>query len=241
VNAARFRRLLPEAGGTVTAAELAGSIGLRELAPADRPAVALNMIASLDGRIALAGRAGPLANRADHELFHAMRDAADAVLVGAGTVRAEGYGAMEQLAVVVSNSLRLAPDLGLLRAPGNRVVVVTESDAELPPCPADVSYLRISPMDLGDALRRLRAEHGVRAVICEGGAHLNAALLPAGLVDELHLVISPLIAGGADPLTLVAGAGVDPPLTAELVWLLECDGYLFTRYRVDTTPGRQDP
>lgn len=229
---ARFRWLLPAAGGTATAAELAASVGLRELASDDRPAVALNMIASLDGRIALAGRAGPLANRADHELFHALRGAADAVLVGAGTVRAEGYGAMDQLAVVVSNSLRLAPDLGLLRAPGNRVVIVTESDAELAPSAAHVSYLRLSPMDLGEALRRLRSEYDVRAVVCEGGAHLNAELLPAGLVDELHLVLSPLLVGGQDPLTLISGAALEPPLRAELAWLLESEGYLFTRYRM---------
>jgi riboflavin biosynthesis pyrimidine reductase len=240
VSAARFRWLLPEAGGTVTAAELAASLGLREKASEDRPAVALNMIASLDGRIALAGRTGPLANQADHELFHALRGAADAVLVGAGTVRAEGYGAMDQLAVVVSNSLRLAPDLGLLHAPGNRVVVVTESDGELAPSAAEVTYLRISPMDLGEALRRLRVEHDVRAAVCEGGAHLNAALLPAGLVDELHLVLSPLLVGGEDPLTLIAGSALEPPLHAELAWLLESSGYLFTRYRVGTNPQRRE-
>jgi riboflavin biosynthesis pyrimidine reductase len=104
--------------------------------------VALNMIASLDGRITVAGHATGLANRADYELFHAMRGAADAVLVGAGTVRAESYGPMEQLAVIVSNSLDLAPDLGVLRAPGNRVVVVTGSSGELAPCAAPVDYLR---------------------------------------------------------------------------------------------------
>jgi riboflavin biosynthesis pyrimidine reductase len=240
VNAARFRWLLPAAGGTATAAELAANLALRELAPEDRPAVALNMIASLDGRIALAGRTGPLANRADDELFHALRGAADAVLVGAGTVRAEGYGTMDQIAVVVSNSLRLAPDLGLLSAPSNRVIIVTEADAELEPCAAHVSYLRISPMDLGEALRRLRSEYDVRAVICEGGAHLNGELLPAGLVDELHLVLSPLLLGGEDPLTLIAGAALEPPVRPELVWLLESGGYLFTRYAIKARSGTPD-
>lgn len=230
MSGARFRRLAPEPGGTTTAAELAAGLDLRARARDDRPALALNMIASLDGRITLAGRAGPLANEADGELLHALRGAADAVLVGAGTVRAEGYGAMDQLAVVVSNSLALAPDLGLLRAPGNRVVVVTESDAELEPCAAQVEYLRVAPMDLGTALWRLRSEHGVDALVCEGGAHLNAALLPAGLVDELHLVISPLLTGGHDPLTLIAGAPLDPPIEARLLWLLESGGYLFSRW-----------
>jgi riboflavin biosynthesis pyrimidine reductase len=225
-----FQRLLPP-GPPATAAQLAAELDLRGLAPAGRPAVALNMIASLDGRVTVGGRARPLANPADYELFHALRGAADAVLVGAGTVRAEGYGAMDQLAVVVSDSLDLSPDLGLLREPGNRVVVITGSAGELAPCAAHVDYLRTA--DLGAGLSRLRSEFGVEAVDCEGGPHLNAALLPAGLVDELHLVVSPLLVGGADPLTLVAGAPLDPPLRGELVWLLESGGWLFTRYRLE--------
>lgn len=227
----RFRRLLGPCADGATAAELIADLDLRALAPGDRPALVLNMIASLDGRATLDGRTGGLANRADYEMFHALRGAGDAVLVGAGTVRAEGYGPMEQLAVVVSRSLALPPELGLLRAAGNRVVVVTDApDGELAPCAADVSYLRMDVLDLGVALRRLRAEHGVRAIVCEGGPRLNAELLPAGLVDELHLVVSPLLVGGADPLTLVHGAALEPPVRGELAWLLESGGCLFARY-----------
>jgi riboflavin biosynthesis pyrimidine reductase len=225
-----FRRLLPE-GPPASAAELAAELDLRALAPEGRPAVALNMIASLDGRITVAGHARGLANRADYELFHALRGAADAVLVGAGTVRAEGYGPMEQIAVIVSNSLDLSPDLGVLRAPGNRVVVITGSDGQLAPCAAQVDYLRTA--DLGAALARLRSEFGVEAIDCEGGPHLNATLLPAGLVDELHLVISPLLIGGPDPLTLVAGALLEPPVATELISVVESGGWLFTRYRLE--------
>lgn len=230
MTAARFAPLVG-LDGVQTAAELAGRLDLASLAPDDRPAVVLNMIASLDGRVTVEGRTAPLANRADNEMFHALRGAADAVLVGAGTVRAEGYGPMEQLAVVVSASLDLSPELGLLRAPGNRVVVVTPSDRELAPCAAAVSYLRCA--DLGDALRRLRSDHGARSVVCEGGPRLNAALLPAGLVDELHLVISPQLVGGLQPLTLVESPPIDPPLAARLVWLLESGGYLFARYALE--------
>jgi riboflavin biosynthesis pyrimidine reductase len=226
---AQFRRVLP-AGEAATAVELAAELGLRALAPPDRPAVALNMVASLDGRITVAGHARELANRADYELFHALRTATDAVLVGAGTVRAESYGPMDQLAVIVSNSLDLSPELGVLRAPGNRVVIVTGSEGTLPPCAAEVAYLRTG--DLREALRQLRSEYGVEAIDCEGGPRLNATLLPAGLVDELHLVVSPMLVGGPDPLTLVEGALLDPPVRAELVWVLESGGWLFTRYRL---------
>ena len=225
----RFRRLLP-AGPDATADELAAEYDLRALATDDRPGISVNMIASLDGRITVAGRARGLANRADYELFHATRRVADAVVVGAGTVRAESYGPMDQLAVVVSNSLDLSPDLGLLRAPDNRVVVVTGSGGELAPCAASVDYLRTG--DLAEGLRELRAGHGVESVVCEGGAHLNATLLGAGLIDELHLVVSPLLVGGADPLTIVQGGLLDPPAELALVSLAESGGWLFLRYRV---------
>jgi riboflavin biosynthesis pyrimidine reductase len=229
-----FRRLLPPAPDgsapltTVTAAEAVASFDLRGRAPADRPYVGLNMITTLDGRATIAGRTAPMANLADYELFHGLRAGADAVLVGAHTVRVEGYGAMDQLAVVVSRSLDLPTDRGLLSHPGNRVVIVTTNPGELPPAAAAVTYLRTP--ELAEALGALRADHGVRAVICEGGPHLNATLLPAGLVDELFLAIAPKLAGGPDPLTILAGAPLDPPLDAELRSLLECGGYLFARY-----------
>jgi riboflavin biosynthesis pyrimidine reductase len=229
MSAASFERLVPR-GEPATAEELVAELDLRALARDDRPGLALNMIASLDGRVTVGGRTGPLANAGDFEMFHTLRRAGDAVLVGAGTVRAEGYGAMDQLAVVVSRSLDLSPDLGLLRAAGNRVVVVTPSEGELASTAAEVSYVRTG--DMTEALRALRAEHGVRAVVCEGGPHLNGELLPAGLVDELHLVLSPMLVGGGDPLTLVAGELLDPPLSAELAWLLRSGEHLFARYRL---------
>src|SRR4051795_2196331 len=152
-----FRRLLPApAADGLTAEELAAE--LPGPAPAERPFVFLNMIATADGRATVEGRTAPIANRADYELFHALRARADAVMVGAETIRVEGYGPMEQLAVVVSGSVELPTERGLLAAPGNRVVIVTPSpDAELPPCAASVTYLRAP--DLAAALRRLRIEY----------------------------------------------------------------------------------
>jgi riboflavin biosynthesis pyrimidine reductase len=223
----RFTRLHPDRAERLDAAALASEIPARD--PGERPFVALNMIATADGRATIAGRSGAIANQADYELFHALRARVDAVMVGAGTVRAEGYGPMEQIAVVVSRRVQLDPDGGLLRAPGNRVVVITPSpDAELPPCAASVEYLREG--DLGVALARLRAEHGVDSLVCEGGPELNATLLPGRLVDELHLVIAPKLAGGPNPLTVLAGSTLDPPLDMRLLTLHESGGYLFARY-----------
>src|ERR1700689_1510759 len=76
-----------------TAAEVVEELRLWEASSArERPYVLLNMASTVDGRATIGGRSGPIGNRADHELFHALRTTVDAVLVGAGTVRAERYG-----------------------------------------------------------------------------------------------------------------------------------------------------
>jgi riboflavin biosynthesis pyrimidine reductase len=222
-----FTRIWPDRAEGLAAADLAGALGRRD---DTRPFVAVNMIATADGRATIAGRTGPIANRADYELFHALRDHADAVMVGAETVRVEGYGPMDQLAVIVTRTARVPADVGLLRAPGNRVVVLTPSpDAELPPCAAAVSYVRGT---LEQGLRALRAEHGVRTLLCEGGPQLLGDLVRGGLADELHLVIAPKLAAGADPLTILTGPPVDPPADLQLRSVHESGGYLFLRYAI---------
>ena len=187
----------------------------------------VNFIATADGRATIAGRTGPIANRADYELFHALRTRVDAVMVGAGTVRVEGYGPMDPIGVLVTRGARVPADVGLLKAPGNRIVVLTPSpDATLPPCEAEVTYLRAP---LAEGVRRLRSEHGIASIDCEGGPHLLGDLLRAGLVDELHLVIATKLAGGEDPTTIVTGE-LGEPLDLELLSLHESGGYLFLRY-----------
>ena len=222
-----FRRLLPDAADGLTADDLAAAVPGE--APADRPFVLVNMIATADGRATIAGRTAPIANRADYELFHALRTRVDAVMVGAGTVRAEGYGPMDQLAVLVTRSADIPGDVGLLAAPGNTVVVLTPSpDAVLPPCSATVHYVRET--DTAAGLRRLHAEFGVRSIDCEGGPGLNATLVPSGLIDELHVVFAPKLTGGRDPLTILGGDTLDPPADLSLLSLHESGGYLFARY-----------
>jgi riboflavin biosynthesis pyrimidine reductase len=223
----RFRALLPDRADGLTAADLAAA--LPEPPRDERPFLALNFIATADGRATIRGRTGPIANRADHELFHALRTRFDAVMVGAQTVRVESYGPLEATGILVSRSLDVPADVGLLRAPQNRVIVLTpDPAAQLPPCAATVTYLR--EPDLGAAMRRLRAEHGIHSVLCEGGPQLFANLLAAGVVDELHLVIAARLAGGPDPLTILTGPPLDPPRDLELLSLHESGGYLFLRY-----------
>jgi riboflavin biosynthesis pyrimidine reductase len=223
----RFRRLLPDAAADLTAEDVAAAV---PGAPRpDRPFVLANFIATADGRATIAGRTGPIANRADYELFHALRARVDAVMVGAGTVRVESYGPMGQTAVLVTRSARVPPDAGLLNAPGNRVIVLTPSpDAELPPSAAQVTYLR-APLEEG--VRRLRTEHRIESIDCEGGPQLFGDLLRAGLVDELHLVVASKLVAAHDPVTILSGPELQPPLDLELLTLHESGGYLFLRYK----------
>ena len=228
-----FTRLLPDRADGLTANDLAAAVP--GPAPDDRPFLLVNFIATADGRATIAGRTGPIANRADYELFHALRSRVDAVMVGAETVRVESYGPMEQTAVLVTRSARVPADVGLLKAPANRVIVLTPSpDAELPPCAARVEYLR-APLEEG--VRRLRTEHGIAAIDCEGGPQLFGDLVRAGLVDELHLVIAAKLVAGADPTTIVSGPALDPPLELELRSLHESGGYLFLRYGAKRSPS----
>ena len=224
----RFARLLPDRAADLTATDLAAAVP--GPASADRPFMLVNMIATADGRATIAGRTGPIANRADYELFHALRTRVDAVMVGAETVRVESYGPMEPLAVLVTRSARVPAEVGLLRAADNRVLVLTPSaHAELPECAARVDYLRAP---LAEGVRRLRTERGVRSVLCEGGPQLLGDLLRAGLVDELHFVIATKLVGGDDPVTTVTGPALDPPAELALLSLHESGGYLFLGYAV---------
>ncbi|MDX6718388.1 MAG: hypothetical protein QOJ63_642 [Solirubrobacteraceae bacterium] len=243
-----LRRLLPEPA-SLTADEAASQLRFAEGAPQGRPFVALNMVATVDGRASVAGRTAPISSVADRQLFMALRTSVDAVMVGAGTARTERYGRLvrdprrrelraaaglepDPLAIVVSARLDLPADLPLLRDAASRIVVITASEASLAPCPARVEYLRSRPVDLADALARLRREHGVRSILCEGGPNLNASLFAEGLVDELFLTTVPKLAGRAGALTISGEAPLGEPLDARLLWLLERDGELFARYGI---------
>ncbi len=241
-----FTRLYPDRADGLSPVDVAAA--LPGPIPDGRPFVCLNMIATADGRATVQGRAGTIANRADYELFHATRARMDAIMVGAQTIRVESYGRTinsaeararrvreglpaDAHAILVTRSVSLPAGVGLLRAAENTVIVLTPSeDGELPDSAATVHYVR--EPDLGAGLRRIRAEHGIRAVVCEGGPNLNATLLPAGLVDELNLVYAPKLAGGEDPLTILGGALLEPPIELSLVTLHESGGYLFARYAV---------
>jgi riboflavin biosynthesis pyrimidine reductase len=253
-------RLLPP-GPPATVERIVEELGLSELAErtgaraGGRPYLLLNMIGTVDGRASIEGRSGALGGAADKQLFHGLRTAVDAVMAGAGTIRAERYRrlvrderkrqirrerglAEEPLACVVSGRLQLPSDIPLLSEDGTRVVVITPSTGTVPDLDTKIDYIRAEhngALDLRGALARLRERFDVRTLLCEGGPHLNARLLASGLVDELFLSLSPMLAGddpAGEALRIVAGASLDPPVALELVATFEHDSHLFLRYRV---------
>jgi riboflavin biosynthesis pyrimidine reductase len=207
----------------------------RDLPPAGaRPAVRLNMIASLDGATAVAGVAGGLGGKADQALFALLRSLADVVLVAAGTVRAERYGPSTVPVAVVTRSCRLDWDSRFFTAALARPLVVTvaTAPAEARARAAEVADVVVAgehDVDLVEAVGALGAR-GFRAVLSEGGPILNAQLTAAGLLDELCLTLSPLLVGG-DAKRLLAGPLLPGPPALRLVSACEEDGFLFLRYR----------
>lgn len=256
-NRLRLERLLPP-GDPATIPEVVEELGLSQT-PADgpgRPRVMLNMISTADGRATLDGRSGPISDRADRQLFHGLRGAVDAVLIGAGTVRMERYGRIipdasrrqerrmrgvseEPMTCIVSRRPSLEDDVPLFGEPAAHVVFLTPSEASLPSVPARVDYVRTAHagrLDLAAALVELRERFSVRSVLCEGGPHLACQLLAAGIADELFLTLSPLLAGGAPPgseaLRILAGSELKPPVELELIGVHSSDSHLFLRYGV---------
>jgi riboflavin-specific deaminase-like protein len=247
------RRLLPEGTDTTVAEQLAG-LDLAPLARDDRPYLILNFATTLDGRAAINGRSGPIGSATDSEMLQRLRTRVDAVMIGAGTMRAERYGRMvsdpqfrayrertglahDPLGVIISNRLELPWDAGLFTDGGGRVVVFTASEEEPPETATPVTVVRHPEgVDLAGALEWLLKERGIHSVLCEGGPTLHGRLRESGLADELFLTIAPKIAGGEGPRVLEGAlADVD---NVELAWLLEAESELFARYRgITAGPG----
>lgn len=220
----------------------------------DSGGVRVDFISSVDGAVTVGGVSRGLQTPGDNRVFAAMRDLADVVLAGAGTVRVEGYaslhagqekrarrrdlGVREALATaVISRSLRLDPaaDLFVNAEPDARTIVITcaAADPAIRAMLAETSDVIVAgdaEVDLALARRELE-ERGLKRILCEGGPTLFGELAGAGVVDELCLSISPMLGGpGAGRIT--SGSSWSAPIALELAGLLEEDDALFARYRV---------
>jgi riboflavin biosynthesis pyrimidine reductase len=238
-------RLVPDPGATSVAEQLE-TYRPWDDPPAERPRIALNFASTLDGRAAIEGRSGKIGSDTDTAMLVGLRRRFDAVMIGAGTMRVEKYGRIigdpaerarrEELGlpgdplVVLIGSLDLPWDAPLFTDGGGEVVLVTADPEGEPPAtatPVEVVREPDGRVDIGVALRRLRAERGVRALLCEGGPHLHSQLQADGLADELFLTIAPKLVGAGS--TILEGA-LPEVAELDLAWLLQEDSELFARY-----------
>jgi riboflavin-specific deaminase-like protein len=240
------QRLEPAAAATVP--ELLAGVRPRERAPRARPYTYVNMVATVDGRVTIDGRSQALGDEADLATLLELRALADAVLIGVGTLRAEGYDrlvrdeerrarrraagqAEDPLAVLISRSLHVPWDAGLFAAPEQPVIVYTQSDGPAPEVAAPVEIVRLPAATPAAAFADLRARD-VRALLCEGGPTLNRALLAAELVDELFLTLVPQLVAGEGDRGIVGGPLLDRPANLQLLHALRHGDELLLRYAV---------
>ena len=211
---------------------------------AGRPWVVANMIASADGSAAVDGRSAPLGGSADRQVFHLLRAAADVVVAAAGTVRAERYRPIREPRptpiAVVSRSLALDWSMPLfVEAPARTIVLTCEAaDAGRRGGAAADADVVVAGDEAVDPVRALAAlaERGHRVALCEGGPSLLGQLVAAGVLDELCLTVSPLVAAGDGP-RVVTGAALAAPARMALASALEDDGFLLLRYLTAADPS----
>jgi riboflavin biosynthesis pyrimidine reductase len=199
-------------------------------APPRKDWLRLNMVASVSGSAAgTDGTSETLTSRADRRILGVIRELADVVLVGANSVRAEGYQLPRSAPLAIATR---TGDLGGHRlAGGERRVVVLGPEGARGAAAAsiDARFVPLSDDSVTTLVTALRAE-GFASIVCEGGPNLAAQLVTAGLVDELCLTTSPRVNGGALPV-LGAAAAPDVPVTLAQL-LLDGDGTLFARWRL---------
>ena len=216
----------------------------------ETPRIRINFVSSVDGAATLDDRSGGLGGPTDRALMQVLRSLADVVLVGAGTVRAEGYGGMrlseedaawrraqgrapQPRLAIVSRRLDLEPSDEVFTDAAVRPLVVTCAVAaperrDALAAVADVVIAGDEEVDLS-LMRDELARRGMPQILCEGGPHLFGTLLDAGVVDELCLTLAPRLVGG-DAGRIVRGATEIDRGLALTGLLSDDDGFVFLRY-----------
>jgi riboflavin biosynthesis pyrimidine reductase len=242
-----MRRLLPSPADDVDLVEAYTPTG--NSTGGRFPWVRVNMVSSLDGAISVRGRSGALGGPPDRRLFMVLRSLADVIVVGAGTMRAEGYGPArlddelragrqargqppEPPIAVITRSCHFDWQSPFFTEATARPIVFTVDDAVEGPGSrgaevAEIVTVGETEVDLRRALTAL-GERGMRHALVEGGPGLNAQLAHARLLDELCLTLSPRVVAGDGPRVL-AGPELPQPLEPRVIQLLEDEGFLFLR------------
>jgi riboflavin biosynthesis pyrimidine reductase len=204
-------------------------------APLARRFVRINMIASLNGSaVGEDGTSESLSNRVDRRILGVIREAADVVVVGARTVRREGYlgPSSSRLAIVTlsgdltGHRLQKSPTPPIVLCPASAADRVHEQLVDIP---HQVGLLDSPALDAREVLALLTG-YGLTSVVCEGGPTLAAAFLEDELVDELCLTVSArLRSPGVPLLARLSGA----PTTTLQQLLLDGDSTLYGRWAID--------
>ena len=213
-----------------------------------RPFVTANFAITADGRISTRNfTPSNFSSKRDKRRLVKIRAACDAVLVGARTLGADTMtmgipgvrGKNPPVRVIVSNSGRIAPTLRVFKSPGAPIVIFTtrKMPAKVRAALAPVADIFVHPtptVDLPLALAILRADYGVKRLVCEGGGTLLRSFAAANLLDELHVTICPLVFGGATAPTLTGVPGKFLPKSTRLrlVEMTRVGDECFTRWAV---------
>lgn len=227
---------------------------LREYAVTSGRWVRANFVTTLDGHATGGdGLSGSINSAADKAVFDVLRALADVVVVGAGTIRAEGYGRLrtEDPELLAARRAAGRPDhplLAVVTASGHLPEKVLAPDADagdlLVLCAEavqdDVAHrlgkdaVIACGADTVEATRAIEALHarGLDQVLTEGGPHLLGGWLGAGVVDELCLTVRPVVVGGTGPRLLEAPAADGVLAQFELLQALAIEGDLILRYAV---------
>ncbi len=218
--------------------------------------VRTNFVMSLDGSVqGPDGRSGTLGTESDQRVFALQRALADAILVGANTVRLEGYRAVDlepwQLAIREQEGLAPYPALVIISASadldpaiatpaegvGGAVMIITTAgktaDDLEPLRSVGITVLEAdgTTLDLAQIVDQL-AGSGFPRLLCEGGPRLHNELLASGVVDEVLLTLAPVVVGGQG-LRSTSGSALSVPSSFRLQRVLYADdGALFTSHRV---------
>ena len=207
------------------------------LPPEDRPYIAINMVATIDGKIVSGHRGEPvqdLGSDLDHRTMRVLQAGVDGIMIGAGTLRSTPklWYPAEKFRFVVTQSGNLDPTVRFFTDAPDRACVVTTGTATVPDGLQSLQSTKES-IDWPTILQHMRRELGIHHLLVEGGSDLNASLFASDLIDEIFLTLAPKIKLGADTPTIADGVALPRESIQDwsLVSAQPVENEIFLRYR----------
>lgn len=221
-------RLFPQPTGRLAVEDVYKDISFPALkTPKERPYTLINVVASLDGKATVGGKAGSIGTLVDRTLMRALRAKADAVMTGGGTLRAEKLSLAipedlararearglrpEPLAVIATANGDVPLRANLLGSSPDNLLILASTETPKERLTALSSFGSVEVVDkeetatpeprlnLKGALESLKERYAVEVLLVEGGPTLNHSLVSLGLADELFLTLAPKLLGGERP------------------------------------------